>query len=129
MRIMRDTRIPLRTGAAPALLLAAAAVAAATATATAAATAAPAAGGTASAAAGPDFQYVGQDDRVHGLTAPKGCVAAEGGGSRAVTNHTRGTATFYREPGCAGAPVERLGPGTVTQVRPYFASVRFPVTG
>ncbi|MEU3904322.1 hypothetical protein [Streptomyces goshikiensis] len=125
---MRDTRILPRTGAVPALLLAAAAVAAVTATATA--TAAPAAGGTAPAgAAGPDFQYVGQDDRVHGLTAPKGCVAAEGGGSRPVTNHTRGTATFYREPGCAGAPVERLGPGTVTQVRPYFASVRFSVTG
>ncbi|MCX4539730.1 hypothetical protein [Streptomyces sp. NBC_01565] len=101
----------LRAGAAPALLLAAAAAAAT--------------GGTAQAAPGPDFQYVGQDDRVHGLSAPKGCVAAEGGGSRAVTNHTRGTATFYREPGCAGAPVERLGPGTVTQVRPYFASVRF----
>ncbi|MFD3556756.1 hypothetical protein ACFWWA_32330 [Streptomyces goshikiensis] len=128
---MRDTQIRRRAGAAPALLLAAAtvAVAAATATATGTATAATAADGTAPPAAGPDFQYLGQDDQVHGLTAPKGCVAAEGGGSRAVTNHTRGTATFYREPGCAGAPVERLGPGTVTQVRPYFASVRFSVTG
>ncbi|MFG2712476.1 hypothetical protein ACGFX2_18265 [Streptomyces goshikiensis] len=122
---MRDTRIHLGAGAAPALLLAAATVAVAAAT----ATAATAADGTAPPAAGPDFQYVGQDDRVHGLTAPKGCVAAEGGGSRAVTNHTRGTATFYREPGCAGAPVERIGPETVTRVRPYFASVRFSVTG
>ncbi|MGW7317588.1 hypothetical protein [Streptomyces sp. NPDC054865] len=80
-------------------------------------------------AAGPDFQYVGQDDQVHGLTAPKGCVEAEGGGSRAVTNRTRGTAVLYREPGCRGSVVAELRPGTVTQVRPYFASARFPVTG
>ncbi|MGW0390600.1 hypothetical protein ACWDYJ_06810 [Streptomyces sp. NPDC003042] len=80
-------------------------------------------------AAGPDFQYVGQDDRVHGLTAPSGCVAAEGGGTRAVTNRTRGTATLFREPDCTGPAVEVLKPGTVTQVRPYFASVRFSVTG
>ncbi|MET9609780.1 hypothetical protein ABZZ17_32745 [Streptomyces sp. NPDC006512] len=85
--------------------------------------------GPALAAAGPDFQYVGQDDQVHGLTAPKGCVAAEGGGGRAVTNRTRGTAVLYREPGCRGKAVAELGPGTVTQVRPYFASTRFPVTG
>lgn len=79
-------------------------------------------------AAGPDFQYVGQDDRVHGLTAPHGCVEAEGGGSRAVTNSTRGTATFYREPGCAGSPAAVLEPGAVSQIKPYFASVRFSVT-
>ncbi|MFD3717469.1 hypothetical protein [Streptomyces sp. NPDC058674] len=92
-------------------------------------TAAALAGGPARAADGPDFQYLGQDDRVHGLTAPKGCVEAEGGGARAVTNHTRGTATLYREPGCAGPAVQVLRPGAVTQVRPYFASVRFSVTG
>ncbi|MCC0094272.1 hypothetical protein K7B10_05590 [Streptomyces flavotricini] len=79
----------------------------------------------AQAAAGADFQYVGQDDRVHGLTAPQGCVAAEGGGSRAATNSTRGTATFYREPGCAGRPAAVLEPGAAGQIKPYFASVRF----
>ncbi|MFG2616609.1 hypothetical protein ACGFXC_03230 [Streptomyces sp. NPDC048507] len=76
-------------------------------------------------AAGPGFQYVGQDDQVHGLTSPKGCVEAEGGGGRAVTNRTHGTATLYREPHCAGTAVAVLPPGTVTQVRPYFASAAF----
>ncbi|MEV7520210.1 hypothetical protein [Streptomyces sp. NPDC091371] len=99
----------------PALLLAAAAFAA---------------GGAARAvAAGPDFQYVGQDDRPHGLSAPRGCAPAEGGGGRAVSNRTSATATFYRDPGCTGRVVEVLRPGTVTQVRPYFASVAFAVTG
>ncbi|MFD3937141.1 hypothetical protein ACFWSF_15600 [Streptomyces sp. NPDC058611] len=111
-RIDPTARGAVRSGTVPVLLLAAAALA----------------GGPARAATGPDFQYLGQDDRVHGLTAPNGCVEAEGGGTRAVTNHTRGTATLYREPGCAGR-VEVLRPGTVTQVRPYFASVRFSVTG
>ncbi|MFB6614900.1 hypothetical protein ACIGFK_17975 [Streptomyces sp. NPDC085524] len=83
----------------------------------------------AAAAAEPDFQYVGQDDRPHGLTAPKGCVGAEGGGGRAVSNRTPATAAFYREPGCKGRAVEVLRPGAVTQVRPYFASVAFGVTG
>lgn len=85
-------------------------------------------GGSAQAAAGPDFQYVGQDDKVHGLTAPKGCVEAEGGGARAVTNGTRSPATLYQDPGCSGRVVGVLEPGAVGQVRPYFASVRFPVT-
>ncbi|MEU8777565.1 hypothetical protein [Streptomyces sp. NPDC048606] len=76
-------------------------------------------------AGGPAFQYVGQDDRVHGVTSPKGCVEAEGGGTRAVTNKTRATATFHREPRCAGPAVARLAPGSVAQVRPYFASIRF----
>ncbi|WKD30835.1 hypothetical protein [Streptomyces xanthophaeus] len=79
-------------------------------------------------AAGPDFQYVGQDDRVHGLTAPRGCVAAEGGGARAVTNGTRSSATLYEGPGCSGRVLRVLRPGEVGQVRPYFASVRFSVT-
>ncbi|WP_046775887.1 hypothetical protein [Streptomyces yangpuensis] len=79
-------------------------------------------------AAGPDFQYVGQDDRVHGLTAPRGCVAAEGGGGRAVTNATRGTAVLHQGPGCTGRVVGTLRAGEVTQVRPSFASVDFPVT-
>ncbi|WP_411103871.1 hypothetical protein [Streptomyces sp. cmx-4-9] len=87
-----------------------------------------AAAGPALAAAGPDFQYVGQDDRVHGLIAPRGCVEAEGGGARAVTNRTTGTATLYREAGCTGRVVEVVRPGTSTQVRPSFASVRFAVT-
>ncbi|MFI6146860.1 hypothetical protein [Streptomyces sp. NPDC051109] len=86
------------------------------------------AAGPARAAAGPDFQYVGQDDKIHGLTAPQGCVAAKGGGSRAVTNSTRGTATFYREPGCAGSPAAVLEPGDAGQIKPYFASVRFSFT-
>ncbi|MFI5617084.1 hypothetical protein [Streptomyces sp. NPDC051567] len=104
-----------RTRAVPALLLAA--------------TAATALSSVPALAAGPDFQYVGQDDRVHGLTAPRGCVGAEGGGGRAVTNNTPATATFYREPGCSGRVVQVLRPGAVAQVKPYFASVRFAVTG
>ncbi|MEV7725238.1 hypothetical protein ACIRP0_06275 [Streptomyces sp. NPDC101733] len=83
------------------------------------------AGAAHAAAPGPDFQYVGQDDRVHGLTSPRGCVKAEGGGARAVTNRTPAAVTLYRDPGCAGPAVEVLRPGTVTQVRPYFASARF----
>ncbi|MFI1452926.1 hypothetical protein [Streptomyces roseus] len=86
------------------------------------------AAGPARAAAGPGFQYVGQDDKVHGIAAPKGCVAAKGGGSRAATNSTRGTATFYREPGCAGSPAAVLQPGAAGQITPYFASVRFSFT-
>ncbi|MEU9303797.1 hypothetical protein [Streptomyces sp. NPDC048269] len=88
-----------------------------------------AAGAPVQAAAGPDFQYVGQDDRVHRLDATPDCAEAEGGGARAVTNGTRRTATLYRDPGCTGRAVAVLRPGTVTQVRPYFASVRFAVTG
>ncbi|MER6449721.1 hypothetical protein [Streptomyces venezuelae] len=80
-------------------------------------------------AAGPDFQYVGQDDRVHGVTAPRGCVEAEGGGARAVTNGTRSAATLYEGPRCSGRALRVLRPGEVGQVRPYFASVRFSVTG
>ncbi|MGW7102801.1 hypothetical protein ACWGH1_26035 [Streptomyces sp. NPDC054883] len=89
----------------------------------------PGAAGAPAAAAGPDFQYVGQDDKVHGLSAPQGCAAAQGGGGRAVSNRGRTTVTLYREPHCTGAPVAVLRPGTVTPVRPYFASVRFSVTG
>ncbi|MFG2988049.1 hypothetical protein ACGFZK_01850 [Streptomyces sp. NPDC048257] len=81
------------------------------------------------AAAGPDFQYVGQDDRVHGLTAPKGCVEAEGGGARAVTNGTRSSATLYEGPRCRGRALRVMRPGEVGQVRPYFGSVRFSVAG
>ncbi|MFJ8159616.1 hypothetical protein ACIRBY_01665 [Streptomyces sp. NPDC096136] len=80
-------------------------------------------------AAGPGFQYVGQDDRVHGVTSPKGCAEAEGGGGRAVTNHTGLTASLYREPHCKGRVVAVLRPDAVTPVRPYFASVRFSVPG
>lgn len=112
MRIDRTLRSVVRTGVVPVLLVASAATAVATA-----------------AATGPDFQYLGQDDKVHGLSAPRGCAAAEGGGGRPVTNRGRTTATLYREPHCAGAPVALLRPGTVTPVRPYFASVRFSVTG
>ncbi|MET9885523.1 hypothetical protein ABZZ20_20780 [Streptomyces sp. NPDC006430] len=107
MRIHSGVRGLVRAGSVPLLLLVAAGAA---------------------QAAGPDLQYVGRDDRVHGLSAPQGCVEASGGGSRAVTNSTRGTATFYREPGCAGHPVAVLQPGAVGQIKPYFASVRFPVT-
>lgn len=84
--------------------------------------------GTAHAATGPDFQYIGQDDRVHGLTAPRGCVEAEGGGARAVTNGTGSSATLFEGPRCSGRALRILRPGEVGQVRPYFASVRFSVT-
>ncbi|MEU8438424.1 hypothetical protein AB0F18_37115 [Streptomyces sp. NPDC029216] len=76
-------------------------------------------------AAGPGFQYVGQDDRVHAVTSPKGCVEAAGGGGRAVTNHTRLDATLYGAPHCKGPALAVLRPDAVTPVRPSFASVRF----
>lgn len=117
----------VRSGAVPVLLLTAAAGAAAGGSAHAA-DGPSAALGTPSAV-GPDFQYLGTDDRPHGFTSPKGCQAAKGGGGRAVTNKTRGSVALYREPGCAGAPVEVLRPGAVMPVRPYFASARFGITG
>ncbi|MFG2874929.1 hypothetical protein ACGFYU_07935 [Streptomyces sp. NPDC048337] len=85
-------------------------------------------GGPAQAADGPVFQYLGQDDQVHGLPSPKGCVEAEGGGTRAVTNRTRSTATLYQGPRCTGRAVGVLRPGAIGQVRPNFASVGFRVT-
>ncbi|MCY0938661.1 hypothetical protein [Streptomyces sp. H34-S4] len=106
----------VRTGSVPVLLLAATAGAAAGTTAYAA---------DGPTAVGPAFQYLGTDDRPHGVDAPRGCVNAEGGGGRAVTNKTRGSVALYREPGCVGTPVEVLRPGAVTPVRPYFASARF----
>lgn len=126
-RTGRTVRSLVRAGSAPVLLLVA--------------TAAVVAGGSAHAADGPSaalgtpttvgpaFQYLGTDDQPHGVAVPKGCVAAEGGGGRAVTNMTRGSVALYREPGCAGTPVEVLRPGAVMPVRPYFASVRFGTTG
>ncbi|MFD6971369.1 hypothetical protein [Streptomyces sp. NPDC059979] len=84
--------------------------------------------GPAQADTGPDFQYVGQDDRVHGLTAPKGCVEAKGGGTRAVTNKTGRSATLHQGPRCSGRVVGVMRAGDVGQVRPFFASIRFPVT-
>ncbi|KJY35002.1 hypothetical protein [Streptomyces sp. KS 21] len=104
MRIHPGVRGFARAGAVPLLLLVAA--------------------GTAQAA-GPDFQYVGRDDRVHGLTDPQGCVGAKGGGQKAVTNTTRSTATLYTGPGCTGDVVAVLQPGAGGQIEPYFASVRF----
>ncbi|AWZ06697.1 MULTISPECIES: hypothetical protein [unclassified Streptomyces] len=125
---LHDTvRSVLRAGSVPALLLAATAAAAAGSGAHAA-DGPTAALGTPSAV-GPEFQYLGTDDRPHGFTAPKGCLAAKGGGGRAVTNKTRGPVALYREPGCAGSPVQVLAPGAVTPVRPYFASARFGITG
>ncbi|MCX5151170.1 MULTISPECIES: hypothetical protein [unclassified Streptomyces] len=104
MRIHPGVRGFARAGAVPLLLLAAAGAA---------------------QAAGPDFQYVGQDDKVHGLTDPRGCVAAKGGGQKAVTNATRSTATLYRGAGCTGDVVAVLQPGAGGQIEPFFASVRF----
>ncbi|MFC9292668.1 hypothetical protein ACFTWH_09640 [Streptomyces sp. NPDC057011] len=106
---MRSLRIH---HAVPLLLLAAAALA----------------GGPARAAGGPDFQYLGEDNQVHALEAPKGCVRAEGAAAGAVTNRTRGTATLYQGPRCTGRAVAVLEPGSVSQVRPSFASVKFGVT-
>ncbi|MEU3312346.1 hypothetical protein ACGFY6_06465 [Streptomyces sp. NPDC048387] len=78
---------------------------------------------------GPGFQYVGQDDHVHGVTSPNGCVEAAGGGGRAVTNHTGMTASLYRSPHCQGPVVAVLLPDAVTPVRQSFSSVRFSVPG
>ncbi|MBT2448750.1 hypothetical protein J7F03_16960 [Streptomyces sp. ISL-43] len=116
----------LRAGSVPVLLLAATAAAAS-------GSGAHAADGPTAAlgtppAVGPEFQYLGTDDQPHSVTSPKGCLAAKGGGGRAVTNRTRGSVALYREPGCAGSPVEVLPPGAVMPVRPYFASARFGIT-
>ncbi|MFF2193828.1 hypothetical protein [Streptomyces sp. NPDC058157] len=80
-------------------------------------------------AAGAGFQYVGQDDRVHGVTSTKGCVEAAGGGGRAVTNQTPLVASLYREPHCKGPVVAVMRPEAVSPVRPSFASVRFSLPG
>ncbi|MGW1774016.1 hypothetical protein [Streptomyces sp. NPDC002104] len=124
---MRSLSLPhtlrslVRTGSVPVLLVAAVAGAGVTAYAADGPTAAL---GTPTAV-GPAFQYLGTDDRPHGLDSPKGCVDALGGGGRAVTNKTGSTVALYREPGCVGTPVAVLAPGAVTPVRPYFSSARF----
>ncbi|MCB5180451.1 hypothetical protein [Streptomyces antimicrobicus] len=79
-------------------------------------------------AAGADFQYLGQDDRPHAITDPRGCVAAAGKGgglTGAVVNHTGRTATLYPEPGCKGRALLVVGPHSSAPVGPFFSSVRF----
>ncbi|MGW6685146.1 hypothetical protein [Streptomyces sp. NPDC054961] len=120
-------RCLVRSGAVPVLLMAATAGAVAVGSAHAAD--GPTAALGTPTAVGPDFQYLGTDDKPHGFTGAKGCQKAVGGGGRAVTNRTRGSVALYREPGCAGTPVEVLRPGAVMPVRPYFASARFGITG
>ncbi|MFD5142187.1 hypothetical protein [Streptomyces sp. NPDC058401] len=131
---MRSLSLPhtmrslVRAGSVPVLLLAAAAAAGAAAGGSAYAADGPtgptAALGTPTAV-GPAFQYLGTDDRPHGIDSPKGCVEALGGGGRAVTNKTRSSVALYREPGCVGTPVEVLAPGAVKPVPRYFSSARF----
>ncbi|MFF3209356.1 hypothetical protein ACFYYB_01725 [Streptomyces sp. NPDC002886] len=115
----------MRTGSVPVLLLAAAATAGAAAGSGAYAADGPTAALGTPTAVGPAFQYLGTDDRPHGIDAPKGCVAALGGGGRAVSNKTGKSVALYREPGCVGTPVEVLAPGAVKQVPRYFSSARF----
>ncbi|MFJ7271744.1 hypothetical protein ACIQV3_34750 [Streptomyces sp. NPDC099050] len=116
----------MRTGPVPVLLLAAAAAAAgAAAGGTAYAADGPTAALGTPTAVGPAFQYLGTDDRPHGIDSPKGCVEALGGGGRAVTNKTGKSVALYREPGCVGTPVEVLAPGAVKPVPRYFSSARF----
>ncbi|MCX4782336.1 hypothetical protein [Streptomyces sp. NBC_01264] len=117
----------VRTGSVPLLLLAATAATAAGAVAGADAYAAdgPTAALGTPTAVGPAFQYLGTDDRPHGIDSPKGCVEALGGGGRAVTNKTGSSVALYREPGCVGTPVEVLAPGAVKPVPRYFSSARF----
>lgn len=128
MSLPHTLRSLVRAGSVPVLLLAATAGAAAGAGAAYAADGPTAALGT-PPAVGPAFQYLGTDDRPHGVDSPRGCVEALGGGGRAVTNKTRGSVALYREPGCVGTPVEVLRPGAVMPVRPYFSSARFGVSG
>ncbi|MFJ3921937.1 hypothetical protein [Streptomyces sp. NPDC090022] len=80
-------------------------------------------------AAGADFQYMGQDDRVHAIPERPGCantVEMGGGGSRAVVNHTRKAVRLYRDRGCAGSPVAEVAPGASAPVAQLFRSVEFP---
>lgn len=126
---MRSLSLPhtirslVRAGSVPVLLLAATAGAAAGGSAYAAD--GPTAALGTPTAVGPAFQYLGTDDRPHGIDSPKGCVAALGGGGRAVTNKTTSSVALYREPGCVGTPVEVLAPGAVKPVARYFSSARF----
>ncbi|MFD6886669.1 hypothetical protein [Streptomyces sp. NPDC059957] len=126
---MRSLSLPhtirnlVRAGSVPVLLLAATAGAAAGGSAYAAD--GPSAALGTPTAVGPAFQYLGTDDRPHGIDSPKGCVAALGGGGRAVTNKTNRSVALYREPGCVGTPVEVLAPGAVKPVPRYFSSARF----
>lgn len=116
----------VRAGSVPVLLLAAAATAgAATVGGSAYAADGPTAALGTPTAVGPAFQYLGTDDRPHGIDSPRGCVEALGGGGRAVTNKTTRSVALYREPGCVGTPVAVLAPGAVMPVRPYFSSARF----
>ncbi|MFE9561784.1 hypothetical protein ACFYM0_11810 [Streptomyces sp. NPDC006487] len=127
---MRSLSLPhtirslVRAGSVPVLLLAATATAAAAGGSAYAADGPTAALGTPTAV-GPAFQYLGTDDRPHGIDSPKGCVEALGGGGRAVTNKTNRSVALYREPGCVGTPVEVLAPGAVKPVPRYFSSARF----
>ncbi|MFJ5546551.1 hypothetical protein [Streptomyces sp. NPDC093225] len=102
----------LRAAAAPVLLLAAAAAGA----------------GSAAAAPGPEFQYVGADDRVHAATRPAGCVEAVGAPGTGVVNHTAGEAVLYRGPGCTGAVLGRVPAGGSAPTSAGFGSVEFAVT-
>ncbi|MFF5449491.1 hypothetical protein [Streptomyces sp. NPDC012888] len=81
--------------------------------------------GPAWAAAGPDVQYQGRDDRIHPVALGPGCFAAEGGGSRPVVNRTRSTVLLYRGPDCSGSPVAVVRPGASAPVAPMFDSMRF----
>ncbi|MCX5300911.1 hypothetical protein OG898_31365 [Streptomyces sp. NBC_00193] len=126
---MRSLSLPhtirsiVRAGSVPVLLLAATAGAAAGGSAYAAD--GPTAALGTPTAVGPAFQYLGTDDRPHGIDSPRGCVEALGGGGRAVTNKTGRSVALYRESGCVGTPVEVLAPGTVKPVPRYFSSARF----
>ncbi|MER5758307.1 hypothetical protein [Streptomyces sp. NPDC002082] len=128
---MRSLSLPhtirsiVRAGSVPVLLLAATATAGAAAGGSAYAADGPTAALGTPTAVGPAFQYLGTDDRPHGIDSPRGCVEALGGGGRAVTNRTGRSVALYREPGCVGTPVEVLAPGTVKPVPRYFSSARF----
>ncbi|MDD9380649.1 hypothetical protein M8Z33_29145 [Streptomyces sp. ZAF1911] len=128
---MRSLSLPhtmrtlVRAGSVPVLLLAATATAGAAAVGGAYAADGPTAALGTPTAHGPAFQYLGTDDRPHGIDSPRGCVEALGGGGRAVSNKTGRSVALYREPGCVGTPVEVLAPGTVKPVPRYFSSARF----
>ncbi|MCB5164213.1 hypothetical protein LG634_05095 [Streptomyces bambusae] len=91
------------------------------------AAAAAAAGAAPAHAAGPEFQYLGTDDKVHVVRTTEGCVPASGGAGQGVVNRTGRPAVLYATPDCSGSPVAVVAAGG-SRIVPGFGSVEFPVT-
>ncbi|MFE9258157.1 hypothetical protein [Streptomyces sp. NPDC006879] len=85
-------------------------------------------GGSAHASNG-DFQYFGQDDKVHAVQDFDGCTRfmPGGGGGQPVVNHTGHALLLFADHSCQGRPVAMVGAGRSAQVQPFFGSARATV--